>query len=254
MKRLYVSTRGTFSTAHFYNQKEWTAETNQAEFGLCFSEFGHGHNYSLDVTFSVPRAVATKEKQYSEILGTVKSLVAILLQDFDHRHLNFTHPAFTSNERISTTEVLSEVLEASLLKIWKQLSLKPSEWSTVKLLGLQVWETNLLAAATERSLVNFSRSNTTWTTTKIQQQIRLISGECRSLEIAFFDSHHAANPPPMLPSRAAEYLKSVDGQFGNLEGLCCALQQNFKQPILLNTKSDYFLFADSEDVADESVE
>lgn len=232
MKRLYASMRGVFSTAHFYHQKQWDSKTNEAEFGLCFSDHGHGHNYSLDVTFSLPRSIAVKKRDCDEVLRKVKSLIDLVLQDFDHRHLNFTHPAFKTNERISTTEVLSEVLEQSLLKLWQ----KP-EFSMVQFHGVQVWETGLLAAATETSLVSLARPKEAWSTVKIHTSIRLASGESRSLAISL---------SPHFSSKAADFLKSADGQFHNLEALCCALQENVGQSILMNTKSDYFLFAGPE--------
>lgn len=233
MKRLYVSLRGRFSTAHFYNQKTWDAKTNKAEFGLCFSEYGHGHNYNLDVTFSLPQATAMKKGECDGVLREIKSLIDLVLQDFDHRHLNFTHPAFNSNERISTTEVLAEVIETSLLKLWQGPKL-----SAAKFHGVQVWETSLLAAASETSLVSLARPNQVWSATKLHRSTRLSSGESRSLEILL---------PPLFSSRAADFLNAADGQFPSLESLCCTLQEKLGQPILMNTKSDYFLFASSDD-------
>ncbi|MDX9731554.1 MAG: hypothetical protein RBT63_07270 [Bdellovibrionales bacterium] len=38
-----------FSTAHLYHQPSWSEEKNRAEFGACFSQYGHGHNYRLEV-------------------------------------------------------------------------------------------------------------------------------------------------------------------------------------------------------------
>ena len=147
MNRLYVSTRGYFSTAHFYKQKKWDDKTNAAEFGLCFSEFGHGHNYSVDLTFATPRHLAKNAGEYSKVLDSVNALVSTMLQDFDHRHLNFTHPAFNSSERISTTEIISEVLESSFKAQWERFNPTLKNWSDVEFCGVQVWETHLLAGA-----------------------------------------------------------------------------------------------------------
>lgn len=235
MKRLYACMRGVFSTAHFYHQKQWDLKTNEAEFGLCFSEYGHGHNYCLDVTFSIPRSIAVKKLECDEILRKVKSIIDLVLRDFDHRHLNFTHPAFKTNERISTTEVLSEVLEASLLKLWEQ-----SKFSDVKYHGVQVWETDSLAASTETPIVALARQKDSWTFTKLHRSIRLVSGECKSIEILL---------PANLPSKAESFLNTADRQYLSLEALCCALQENVDQPILIKTKSDYFLFAGADGAA-----
>lgn len=239
MKRLYVSTRDGFSTAHFYNQKQWNSNTNDTEFGLCYSEYGHGHNYSLDVTFSVLRSIAVNVSEYEKILKKVKSLITVILRDFDHRHLNFTHPDFTSNERISTTEVLTEVIYSSLEKIWDDpntdLKPDPPYWSGVTLHGVQVWETGLLAAVTEKSFVCLARPILSWSTAKIHHAIRLTSGESRSLEITL---------PTSLALKVDNYLKSMANKTSSLEALCCAIQEHFQQPIFMKTKSDYFLLAE----------
>ncbi|MBN8541727.1 MAG: 6-carboxytetrahydropterin synthase [Deltaproteobacteria bacterium] len=246
MKRLYVSTRGFFSTAHFYKQKNWDTETNAKEFGLCFSEFGHGHNYSLDITFAVPRRIAKIETTYSQILRGVNSIAGVVLQDFDHRHLNFTHPDFISGERISTTEVITKVLESSISKQWAAKQWALEHWLEVEFLGVQVWETHLLAASTQKSLICVSRSEETWTALKIQHPIVLNSGESRSLAIAFFESPKREGRSSSLFIDAEKFLKNADGRFSSLENLCCALQENFGHDVLLSTKSDYFLFAGAE--------
>jgi 6-pyruvoyltetrahydropterin/6-carboxytetrahydropterin synthase len=243
MRRLYISTRGSFSTAHFYRQKKWDDKTNAAEFGLCFSEFGHGHNYSVDVTFSTARQLAVNASEYARVFDAVNALIGTVLQDFDHRHLNFTHPAFNSSERISTTEIISEVLESSIIEQWKRPNPALKNWSYVEFCGVQVWETHLLAAATAKSLVCLPRSKGSWSAMKLQFPITLVSGESRSLDIAFFASQKTERLPPSLINDAASFLKNADGKFHSLESLCCAIQENLGHEVLLSTKSDYFLFA-----------
>lgn len=251
MKRLYVSTRGFFSTAHFYKQKKWDDKTNAAEFGLCFSEFGHGHNYSVDVTFSTPRQLAGNTSEYSKVLDAVNALVGTVLQDFDHCHLNFTHPAFRTNERISTTEVISEVLESAFFAQWGRSNPALKNWSDVEFCGVQVWETHLLAAATTKSLVCLARAKGPWSAMKLQFPITLATGESRSLDIAFFASRKEDGLPPSLFADAANFLKKADRQFPSLESLCCAIQENLGHEVLLSTKSDYFLFAGAADAPAE---
>ena len=251
MKRLYVSTRGSFSTAHFYKQKKWDDKTNAAEFGLCFSEFGHGHNYSVDVTFTTSRQLAGNANEYAKALEAVNALVGTVLQEFDHRHLNFTHPAFRTSERISTTEVISEVLESAFVAQWKRPNPALKNWSDVEFCGVQVWETHLLAAATAKSLVCLPRSKGPWSAMKLQFPITLVTGESRSLDIALFNSRKKEALPPSLFNDAANFLKNADGKFHNLESLCCAIQENLGHEVLLSTKSDYFLFAGAEDAPAE---
>lgn len=85
-----------FNAAHLYHQPKWSEEKNRAEFGRCFSEHGHGHNYRLEVTFEDAHAFDD-----AQILK-LKSLVDGVADQLDHQHLNFTIPEFKT--QIPTTE------------------------------------------------------------------------------------------------------------------------------------------------------
>ena len=79
----------------------WTEELNQKTFGKCFSRFGHGHDYLLEV-----RIRTTAEDFTHDEANLIQALQAI--QEFlDHKHLNFEITAFFENQRpvkIPTTE------------------------------------------------------------------------------------------------------------------------------------------------------
>ena len=47
---LYATRRFEFSAAHRYWRDDWSREQNERVFGKCTSPYGHGHNYTLDVT------------------------------------------------------------------------------------------------------------------------------------------------------------------------------------------------------------
>jgi 6-pyruvoyltetrahydropterin/6-carboxytetrahydropterin synthase len=81
-----------FSSAHLYHQKAWSNAENQACFGKCFTEHGHGHNYRLEVAFTSPQA------PHEELQRAVRATTDLL----DHQHLNFVVPDFKST--IPTTE------------------------------------------------------------------------------------------------------------------------------------------------------
>lgn len=81
-----------FSAAHLYKQKKWSEVENKAHFGKCFSVYGHGHNYQLEVGFLNSRTLV------SELKLRVKEATETL----DHQHLNFTIPEFLN--QIPTTE------------------------------------------------------------------------------------------------------------------------------------------------------
>jgi len=81
-----------FSAAHLYHQKKWSAAENKACFGKCFTEYGHGHNYRLEVGFSAVTGP----------LEPLKTQVKAVTDLLDHQHLNFVIPEF--RDVIPTTE------------------------------------------------------------------------------------------------------------------------------------------------------
>lgn len=88
-----------FCSAHFYTQKQWSEEKNLEVFGRCHTEYGHGHNYVLEVGFQTsPATLHADRKVYSNILSALTHRV-------DHEHLNFVIPEF--QDKIPTTENIS---------------------------------------------------------------------------------------------------------------------------------------------------
>ncbi len=103
MTRSTLTKRIEFSASHRYFKAEWDEERNRRVFGPCFRE--HGHNYLLEVTLG---------GRVDPITGMIinlydlKHIVTNVLEEFDHKHLNYDMPYF---ERIvPTTENLALVL------------------------------------------------------------------------------------------------------------------------------------------------
>lgn len=102
---VYATRRFEFSAAHRYWRAEWSREQNERVFGKCANPYGHGHNYTLDVTVT---------GQVDPVTGMVmnmtdlKAIVNGVLEAFDHRHLNEDTPYF--KEQIPTTENIVRVL------------------------------------------------------------------------------------------------------------------------------------------------
>jgi len=102
---VYASRRFEFSAAHRYWRDEWSREQNEQVFGKCISPYGHGHNYTLDVTI---------KGQPDPITGMIMNLVDLkaivneILEQFDHKHLNEDTPYFKA--LIPTTENIVRVL------------------------------------------------------------------------------------------------------------------------------------------------
>jgi 6-pyruvoyltetrahydropterin/6-carboxytetrahydropterin synthase len=100
--RAYLSRRYHFVASHRLHTDALTDEANRATFGKCNNPYGHGHNYTVEVTFAGPVDPAT---------GMVTNLGDLdefarerLLERFDHTNLN-TLALFT--DLVPTTENLS---------------------------------------------------------------------------------------------------------------------------------------------------
>lgn len=88
-----------FSSAHFYNQKKWSPKKNQKIFGRCFTKFGHGHNYKLQLEIDI----AEHQPSCAKLL--IQEAVTPTLKPLDHEHLNLTIPYFKNI--VPTTENIS---------------------------------------------------------------------------------------------------------------------------------------------------
>lgn len=110
----------TFSSAHFYHQPQWTEEQNRAQFGKCFTIYGHGHDYTLDLEFQDGSPLK------------VQALVEELIQRLDHQHLNFTIADFKS--AIPTTENIALYIQREILK------LSARDKTPIQLLSLKLQE------------------------------------------------------------------------------------------------------------------
>jgi 6-pyruvoyltetrahydropterin/6-carboxytetrahydropterin synthase len=109
----HLSRRYHFSASHRLHVDALTAQQNRDTFGKCNNPFGHGHNYTVELTFSGPVDPST---------GMVTNLADLdafahhnLLDLFDHTNLN-TLPPFL--DRVSTTENLS-------VEVWRIFSKYP---------------------------------------------------------------------------------------------------------------------------------
>jgi 6-pyruvoyltetrahydropterin/6-carboxytetrahydropterin synthase len=107
---VYVTRRFEFSAAHRYWRADWSREQNERVFGKCTSPYGHGHNYTLDVTVKGATDPITGMVMN---ISDLKRIVNELLEQFDHKHLNEDTPYF--RERIPTTENIVRVMWDLLL-------------------------------------------------------------------------------------------------------------------------------------------
>lgn len=100
--RAHLSRRYHFAASHRLHNDALSAEENRATFGKCNHPHGHGHNYTVQITFSGPVDRAT---------GMVTNLADLdgfaareLLARFDYTNLN-TLQCF--RDLVTTTENLA---------------------------------------------------------------------------------------------------------------------------------------------------
>jgi 6-pyruvoyltetrahydropterin/6-carboxytetrahydropterin synthase len=100
--KVYLSRRYHFSASHRLHTEAYDAERNREVYGKCNNPHGHGHNYTVAVTFS---------GEVDPLTGMICNLADLdafartnLLDRFDHINLN-TLDCF--EDSVSTTENLS---------------------------------------------------------------------------------------------------------------------------------------------------
>ncbi len=107
---IFLTRKAEFSSAHFYRNASWTPEQNAAAFGKCANAYGHGHNYTLEVT------VAGEVNPLTGFVVDLKLLKDILEREvvsvYDHHHLNHEVPEFATTN--PTTENIA-------VAIWRRL-------------------------------------------------------------------------------------------------------------------------------------
>lgn len=103
--KAYLTRRYRFSASHRLHSEAMTAAENIAIYGKCNNPYGHGHNYTVEVTVS---------GQVDQSTGMVCNLADLdgfvhreILNRFDIENLNML-PEFAT--AIPTTEILSTVI------------------------------------------------------------------------------------------------------------------------------------------------
>ena len=122
----------SFCASHRLFNPNFSEEKNKLIFGKCAGKNGHGHNYKLEV------AITGKTDPETGMLFNLQELKDLvnenIIQDVDHKHLNFDVPWLEG--KIPTTEIFVE-------SIWERLEekLKLQKENQIKLQSVTVWET-----------------------------------------------------------------------------------------------------------------
>jgi 6-pyruvoyltetrahydropterin/6-carboxytetrahydropterin synthase len=123
-----LTRRVNFSAAHRYHRPEWSAERNREVFGACNNPFGHGHNYTLEVTV---RAEVDPLTGFSVDLGALDELLRHeVTERLDHQHVNHAIQEFGDGGLTPTTENI-------LVWLWPRLERGLTSGARLQRLRLQ---------------------------------------------------------------------------------------------------------------------
>jgi 6-pyruvoyltetrahydropterin/6-carboxytetrahydropterin synthase len=106
-----------FSSAHFYAQEKFSPQENLAHFGRCYTPFGHGHNYRLEVCLEGFR---DPETGLVLNINDLNECLRLVCDPLDHQHLNFDVAEF--KERVPTTENIALYLNRMLQNHFNKLT------------------------------------------------------------------------------------------------------------------------------------
>jgi 6-pyruvoyltetrahydropterin/6-carboxytetrahydropterin synthase len=122
-----LTARYHFAASHRLATEALSPEENQRLYGKCNNPYGHGHDYTLEVSVEGPIAAGGQILNRQDLDRLVEEHV---LARLDHRDLNTDVSEFAG--RVTTTENLTAVIRAQLERHW---TLQP------RLAGLRISET-----------------------------------------------------------------------------------------------------------------
>jgi 6-pyruvoyltetrahydropterin/6-carboxytetrahydropterin synthase len=135
--KAYLTRRYMFSASHRLHSDSMSEAENAATYGKCNNPYGHGHNYTLEVTVSGP---------VDESTGMVCNLVDLdvfvqreVLERFDHQNLN-TIVEFART--VPTTENLCIVVYDILQRGFRHAHLEKVRFEETMMNSFEYWGEN----------------------------------------------------------------------------------------------------------------
>jgi 6-pyruvoyltetrahydropterin/6-carboxytetrahydropterin synthase len=101
--KAHLTRRYLFSASHRLHNEAMSTEENRATYGKCNNPYGHGHNYSVEVTVSGP--VDSRTGMVCNLVDLDECVSREVLERYDHQNLNVL-PEFS--ELVPTTENLCQ--------------------------------------------------------------------------------------------------------------------------------------------------
>jgi 6-pyruvoyltetrahydropterin/6-carboxytetrahydropterin synthase len=126
-----------FSASHRLHNDAMSESENAATYGKCNNPYGHGHNYTLEVTVSGPVDQSTGMVcNLTDLDGFVHSEI---LERFDLQNLN-TLPEFAQN--VPTTENLCIAIYDILQRGFKHAHLQKVRFEETMMNSFEYWGEN----------------------------------------------------------------------------------------------------------------
>lgn len=132
-EEIVIARRRLFSSAHFYRQNRFTPEENKRVFGLCYTPYGHGHNYVVEVFITGPIDPKTRLVMN---LANLDRILKTATDPLEHHHINFDVPEF--KDLVPTTENIALYLRERITT--ELLAFDPTQ--NIKLQRLRLFETD----------------------------------------------------------------------------------------------------------------
>ena len=139
--KAYLTRRYMFSASHRLHSDAMSDAENAATYGKCNNPYGHGHNYTLEITVSGP---------VDESTGMICNLVDLddfvqreILERFDHENLN-TLTEFAG--AVPTTENLSVVVYDILQRGFRHAHLQKVRFEETMMNAFEYWGENRVIA------------------------------------------------------------------------------------------------------------
>jgi 6-pyruvoyltetrahydropterin/6-carboxytetrahydropterin synthase len=108
-----LTKRYRFSASHRLDLPSLTEDENRRLFGKCNNPFGHGHDYTVDITVEGLPDPSGQVVNRAALDGFVNRMI---LERLDHKDLNRDVPEL--NGMVPTTENLAVAVRAALTKDW----------------------------------------------------------------------------------------------------------------------------------------
>ena len=123
-----ITRREEFSASHRLHDSTLSAEENQRLYGACNNEYGHGHNYELEVCVRGPVPRSGMVMDLNRLMHLPREKVVL---ELDHKHLNHDVP-FLSGV-VPTAENIAVAL-------WDRLEPEIREFEGCRLHRIRLWE------------------------------------------------------------------------------------------------------------------